>query len=212
MFGFGKRAAKSAPVDTKATKPSAQAQAIDGARAALSDAVSMLTAALAEIGIDAGHLADRTPPRPGVLALLAKAFDYDDEAKPLTLVVGKTVDHKTCTFEPFYRYREVLALLEDLTAMSETPKLRATTIQREAPHALLQARLASLFLGRIARTEQLTAAGDVRELERERAAAAHAVSILTMNLPAAFVRGLDLPALRQEWAASPHVTSVPRRP
>ena len=152
------------------------------------------------------------PSGTSVSSLLDRALTYDESGRRYALLLGKTPDFQTYDLEPHYRYREIHLLIEDLERLaSVNVELRQRLVRQHAAHALIQSRLLSYFLLRVAIVERLCAANDMKEIEREmKMMLAIAIRDLTVALPAAFARGLDLPAIRQEWNTYPHIIVEPR--
>jgi hypothetical protein len=208
MFGFLNRA-KPPALQVSGTP---RDDAIAAAREALEESARYLTRALGESGIEcAQHLAGKGDPSVApVSSLLDRALNYDDGGRRYVLRLGKTPDFQTYDLEPHYRYREIHLLIEDLERLaSGHSELRQRLVRQHAAHALIQSRLLSYFLLRVAVVERLCAANDMKEMEREMMVLAKAITDLTRALPAAFERGLDLPAIRQEWNNWPHIIAEP---
>ena len=122
------------------------------------------------------------------------------------MLLGKTPEFQTYDLEPHYRYREIHVLIEDLERLaSGNVELRRQLVRQRAA----QSRLLSYFPLRVAVVERLYAANDMKEMEREMQMMAKAIVGLTVDLPDAFARGLDLPAIRQEWNTWPHIIVEP---
>lgn len=206
MFGLGKKGApRVADVLTPREKAAAEV------RAQLEVAAGVLTWALGEVGIDGCQLAAETTARPGRFArTLLGATQYTADGALMELRLGTTHDHRTFDLEPHYRYREICWLVEDIEAALgvDDERLRKLIV-RHAPHALLQARLLSYFLLRMPVIEQLLREDDMAEIERELLQAGKAIAGLTAQLPAPFIRHIDLPAVRAEWVGWPQVFAVP---
>jgi hypothetical protein len=208
MFGFLNRARPLARLDSGTPRD----DAIAAARMALEEGAKYLTRALGEAGIEcAPHLAGKgDPSAASVASLLERALNYQDGGRSYALRLGKTPDFETYDLEPHYRYREIHLLIEDLERLaSGNVELRRQLIRQHAAHALIQSRLLSYFLLRVAVVERLCAANDMKEIEREMQVLAKAIAGLTVDLSDAFARGLDLPAIRQEWNTWPHIIVVP---
>ena len=208
MFGFLKRAKPIAGQDSATSRD----DAIAAAREALEEGARYLTRALREVGIDcAEHLAGTGDPSvASVSSLLDRALTYVDGDRHYALRLGKTRDFQTYDLEPHYRYREIHLLIEDLERLaSGNVGLRRQLVRQHAAHALIQSRLLSYFLLRVTVVERLCAASDTKELEREMKMLGMAIRDLTVALPAAFARGLDLPAIRLEWNTWPHIIVEP---
>jgi hypothetical protein len=209
MFGLSKKAPSLARLDHGTPRD----DAIATARAALADAARYFTQGLVEIGIDCVHLAEpgESPVLP-VSAAMENALVFDQGGERCALLLGKTGDFETFDLEPHYRFREIHLLLEELEAIAPgRTEARQRLIRQHASHALLQAGLLRYFLLRVATVERLEKAGDMKEIEREMAMLVQAIGGLTAGLPAPFARGLDLPAIRQEWNAWPHIMVEPVR-
>ena len=85
-------------------------------------------------------------------------------------------------------------MIEDLERLASVDvELRQRLVRQHAAHALIQSRLLSYFLLRVAIVERLCAANDMKEIEREMKMLAIAIRDLTVALPAAFARGLIFP-------------------
>ena len=207
MFGFLKRTTPSARKDSVTPRDNA----IAAARQALEAGAGYLTRALSEIGIDCAHLAGKGEPSvTPVSSLLDGALSFDDGGRRCELLLGKTPDFQTFDLEPHYRYREIHLLIEDLERLaSGNVEAHRRLVRQHAAHALVQSRLLSYFLLRVAIVERLYAADDLKEIEREMMTAVKAILSLTAALPAAFERGLDIAAIGREWNIWPHVTVKP---
>jgi len=208
MFGFLNRAKPLARLDSGTPRD----DAIAAVRTALEEGAKCLTRALGEAGIDcARHLAGKgDPSAASVSTQMEHALTYEDGGRRYALRLGKTPEFQTYDLEPHYRYREIHLLIEDLERLaSGNVELRRQLIRLHAAHALIQSRLLSYFLLRVAVVERLCAANDMKEIEREMQVLAKAIIGLTVDLPDAFARGLDLAAIRQEWNTWPHIIAEP---
>src|SRR5437763_10303547 len=208
MFGFLNRAKPLGRQDSGTPRD----DAIAATREALEEGARALARAVSEIGFDcAQHLAGKGDPSvASVSSLLDRALTYDDGGHRYALRFGKTPDFQTYDLEPHYRYREIHLLIEDLERLaSGNVEARQRLVRQHAAHALIQSRLLSYFLLRVTVVERLCAANDMKEMEREMTVMAKAITDLTRALPAGFERGLDLPAIRQEWNNWPHIIAEP---
>jgi len=208
MFGFLNRAKPLARLDSGTPRD----DAIAAVRTALEEAAKYLTRALGEAGIDcAPHLAGKgDPSAASVSSLMDGALTYEDGGRRYALRLGKTPEFQTYDLEPHYRYREIHLLIEDLERLaSGNVEARRQLVRQHAAHALIQCRLLSYFLLRVAVVERLCAANDMKEIEREMEVLAKAIVGLTVDLPDAFARALDLAAIRQEWNTWPHIIAEP---
>ena len=208
MFGLLNRAKPPARQDSGTPRDDALA----AARTALEEAAKYLTRALGEAGIDcARHLAGKgEPSAASVSSLMDRALTYEDGGRSYALRLGKTPEFQTYDLEPHYRYREIHLLIEDLERLaSGNVELRRQLIRQHAAHALIQCRLLSYFLLRVAVVERLCAANDMKEMEREMQVLAKAIVSLTVDLPDTFAQALDIPAIRQEWNTWPHIIAEP---
>lgn len=208
MFGLLNRTKPLARLDSGTPRD----DAIAAVRTALEEGAKYLTRALGEAGIAcAPHLAGKgEPSAASVASLLERALNYQDGGRSYALRLGKTPEFQTYDLEPHYRYREIHLLIEDLERLaSGNVEQRRQLVRQHAAHALIQSRLLSYFLLRVAVVERLYAANDMKEMEREMQVLAKAIVGLTVDLPDAFVRGLDLAAIRQEWNAWPHIIAEP---
>src|SRR5436190_10232496 len=197
MFGFLNRAKPLGRQDSGTPRD----DAIAATREALEEGAQYLTRALGEIGFDcAQHLAGKGDPSvASVSSLLDRALTYDDGGHRYALRFGKTPDFQTYDLEPHYRYREIHLLIEDLERLaSGNVEAHRRLVRQHAAHALVQSRLLSYFLLRVAIVERLYAADDLQEIEREMMTALKAILSLTAALPAAFERGLDIAAIGRE--------------
>lgn len=208
MFGLLNRAKPAARQDSGTPRDNA----IAAARAALEEGAKYLTRALDAAGVAcAQHLAGKGEPSvTSVSLLMDRALTYEDGGRRHALRLGKTPEFQTYDLEPHYRYREIHLLIEDLERLaSGNVELRRQLARQHAAHALIQCRLLSYFLLRVAVVERLCAANDMKEMEREMQVLVKAIVGLTADLPDAFARGLDLPAIRQEWNTWPHIIAEP---
>jgi hypothetical protein len=207
MFAFLKRARPPAPQDGATS----MGDAIAATREALEEGARYLTRALGEIGIDCAQLAAQgDPSAASVSSLLDRALTYHGGDGRYALRLGKTHDLQNYDLEPHYRYREIHLLIEELERLaSGNAELRRQRVRQHAAHALIQSRLLSGFLLRVGIVGRLYAANDTKALEQEMTVRAIAIHDLTAALPAPFARGLDLPAIRQEWNALPYIIADP---
>jgi len=208
MFGLLNRAKPPARQDSGTPRDDALA----AARTALEEAAKYLTRALDEAGVAcAPHLAGKgEPSATPVSTLMERALNYEDGGRSYALRFGKTPEFQTYDLEPHYRYREIHLLIEDLERLaSGNVELRRQLVRQHAAHALIQCRLLSYFLLRVAVVERLCAANDMKEMEREMQVLAKAIVSLTVDLPDTFAQALDIPAIRQEWNTWPHIIAEP---
>ncbi len=180
-------------------------------RAHLQIAAAIFTHVLDELSINCAQLAEEpTPPNLTLARSMFEATQYFDNGKLMDLRLGLTDDRETYSLEPHYRYREICWLVDDLASAKALDRDRYEKLsQKHAPHALIQARLLSVFLLRVPAVDDLVRAGDMNEIEQELQFSAEAIVGLTAQLPAPLVRDLDIEAMRKEWLGWPEVFGVP---